>query len=412
MSEGDQNCLLSVLWGNGSSVALRYSERYKTPIVGSTDEELNTRRLVSNDYIKAMRNGNEEWDWDNTTAKRERTEAIVLNYAHLSVSPREIVEVEGIEWDSGIAVLVPLMTEKTDKLLKLYLDDGKKIYDSIARDALCEEIMRDLRESEKGFRKTNTTIGAFGSRHTRFSDSDDDVPERQPRRWKLLFEEANPETEVEKFIKNVGPSPAMKNIFSFEMEAKNKPYRSVATGNMPLICPEKGRKIVPAFKRTLKPSVQGALGRQRNLFTCLEKDEGDEGGKNLFPYMENVFVMDWYSRLERHLFRIKCSGYGKRIGLEFKELELFNMYAEKMEEKMKKMVSFRTPYLEESIAAEKWYERWIKDYRAELSMEAKKREKYKDIRTEMIHKKYDNIRRSKRRRPPAQWLYENGLIVC
>ena len=92
----------------------------------------------------------------------------------------------------------------------------------------------------------------------------------------MLFEEANPETEVEKFIKNVGPSPAMKNIFSFEMEAKNKPYRSVATGNMPLICPEKGRKIVPAFKRTLKPSVQGALGRQRNLFTCLEKDEGDE----------------------------------------------------------------------------------------------------------------------------------------
>ena len=123
--------------------------------------------------------------------------------------------------------------------------------------------------------------------------------------------------------------------------------------------------------------------------------------------------MDWYSRLERHLFRLKCSGYGKRIGLEFKELELFNMYAEKMEKKMEKMVSFeKTPDLEESIAAEKWYERWIKDYRAELSIEAKAGEKYKDIRKEMIHKKYDNIRRSKRRRPPAQWLYENGLIVC
>ena len=123
--------------------------------------------------------------------------------------------------------------------------------------------------------------------------------------------------------------------------------------------------------------------------------------------------MDWYSRLERHLFRLKCSGYGKRIGLEFKELELFNMYAEKMEKKMEKMVSFeKTPDLEENIAADEWYERWIKDYRAELSMEAKAGEKYKDIRTEMIHKKYDNIRRSKRRRPPAQWLYENGLIVC
>lgn len=407
MSVGDQNCLLSVLWGNGSSVALRYSQKFKKSVRDSKEKTFQC--LVSNDYIKAMRNGNDEWG---SNGFKERKKNITLTYAHLSVSPREIAEAEGIKWDSGIAVLVP--TNGTDSSLKLYLDEGKKIYDSVARDALCEEIMRDLRESEKGFRKTNTTttIGAFGSRHTRFSDSDDDVPERQPRRWKLLFQAKPLNGEEEKFIKNVGPSTAMKNIFTFEKESTS--YRSVASGNMPLVC-ERSIGRVPAFDRTLKPAVKRALARQRNLFTCLvkdEADEADEGGKNLFPYMENVFVMDWYSRLERHLFRIKCSGYGKRIGLEFKELELFNMYTEKMEEKMEKMVSFRTPYLEESIAAEKWYERWIKDYRAELSMEAKAGEKYKDIRKEMIHKKYDNIRRSKRRRPPAQWLYENGLIVC
>ena len=407
MSVGDQNCLLSVLWGNGSSVALRYSQKFKKSVRDSKEKTFQC--LVSNDYIKAMRNGKEGWG---SNGFKERKKNIALTYAHLSVSPREIAEAEGIKWDSGIAVLVP--TKSTDSSLKLYLDEGKNIYDSVARDALCEEIMRDLRESEKGFRKTNTTttIGAFGSRHTRFSDSDDDVPERQPRRWKLLFQ-AKPLTgEVEKFIKNVGPNPAMKKIFTFQKESTS--YRSVASGNMPLVC-QRSIGRVPAFDRTLKPAVKRALARQRNLFTCLVNDEGDEadeGGKNLFPYMENVFVMDWYSRLERHLFRIKCSGYGKRIGLEFKELELFNMYAEKMEKKMEKMVSFRTPYLEESIAADEWYERWIKDYRAELSMEAKAGEKYKDIRTEMIHKKYDNIRRSKRCRPPAQWLYENGLIVC
>lgn len=398
MSVGDQNCLLSVLWGNGSSVALRYSQKFKKSVRDSKEKTFQC--LVSNDYIKAMRNGKEGWG---SNGFKERKKNIALTYAHLSVSPREIAEAEGIKWDSGIAVLVP--TKSTDSSLKLYLDEGKNIYDSIIRDPLRERIMRDLRESEKGFRKTNTTttIGAFGSRHTRFFD----------RQWKLLFQ-AKPLTgEVEKFIKNVGPSTAMKNIFTFEKDSKS--YRLVASGNMPLVC-QRSIGRVPAFDRTLKPAVKRALARQRNLFTCLVKDEGDEadeGGKNLFPYMENVFVMDWYSRLERHLFRLKCSGYGKRIGLEFKELELFNMYAEKMEKKMEKMVSFeKTPDLEESIAAEKWYERWIKDYRAELSIEAKAGEKYKDIRKEMIHKKYDNIRRSKRRRPPAQWLYENGLIVC
>lgn len=396
MSVGDQNCLLSVLWGNGSSVALRYSKKDKKPVRGSNEKTFQC--LVSNDYIKAMRNGKEGWG---SNGFKERKKNIALTYAHLSVSPREIAEAEGIKWDSGIAVLVP--TKSTDSSLKLYLDEGKKIYDSIIRDPLRERIMRDLRESEKGDRTfSEVTIGAFGSRHTRFFD----------RQWKLLFQ-AKPLTgEVEKFIKNVGPNPAMKKIFTFQKESTS--YRSVASGNMPLVC-QRSIGRVPAFDRTLKPAVKRALARQRNLFTCLvkdEADEADEGGKNLFPYMENVFVMDWYSRLERHLFRIKCSGYGKRIGLEFKELELFNMYAEKMEKKMEKMVSFRTPYLEESIAADEWYERWIKDYRAELSMEAKAGEKYKDIRKEMIHKKYDNIRRSKRRRPPAQWLYENGLIVC
>ena len=126
MSVGDQNCLLSVLWGNGSSVALRYSQKFKKSVRDSKEKTFQC--LVSNDYIKAMRNGNDGWG---SNGFKERKKNIALTYAHLSVSPREIAEAEGIKWDSGIAVLVP--TKSTDSSLKLYLDEGKKIYDSIIR---------------------------------------------------------------------------------------------------------------------------------------------------------------------------------------------------------------------------------------------------------------------------------------
>ena len=130
------------------------------------------------------------------------------------------------------------------------------------------------------------------------------------------------------------------------------------------------------------------------------------------PYMENVFVMDWYSVIERHLFRVKCSGYGRRTGLELKELELFNMYKEKIEEKMRKLFFSDSSVRRKAPKGAKWYENWLRDYRVELSAEETAEKKYKDIRVEIVHKKYDKLRRLERQRPPTEWLVKNRLLSC
>ena len=185
--------------------------------------------------------------------------------------------------------------------------------------------------------------------------------------------------------------------------------------------------------------------------------------------MEDVFVLDWYSIIERHLFRIHCSGYGERkvSALDFQKLGLFNMYKEKMHELMRSLfgmkkkakrkvpykvsigdevlaqrndaelglvyqrgvvkgknrtgrsykIDFRMNRNPQSIVGKKiklmWYDRWIQDYRAELKEEEERPDrKFKQLRIEMVHKKYDNIRRRQRLRPPTEWLRKHKLIVC
>ena len=56
MSQSDPNCLLSVLWGRGSAVALNNSG-------------LTPREAVSNTFIKAMKNGGENWNSTNIDKK-------------------------------------------------------------------------------------------------------------------------------------------------------------------------------------------------------------------------------------------------------------------------------------------------------------------------------------------------------
>lgn len=362
MSGGDTknepSCLLSILWGYGSSVAL------------------GAKQAVSNTFIKAMKQGGDDWNVGVGTKKplQERR----FSYAHLAVSPREIIEAEKSEWKSGIAVLngIPKGSEKAT--LQVKLEPGTKIFKSIQKHPLREEIMARLREAEKV-----TFI------------------ETAPYTLQIAFK-----TLIKKEV-NVGPSQAMKQILSFE---DNVPY---AGGNIPLFCDDVQNitsNTVPVFKRELNGKVEEALERQKDLLECLEKD--DEEGNNLLPYMENVFVMDWYSVIERHLFRVKCSGYGRRTGLELKELELFNMYKEKMEEKMRKLFFSDSSVRRKATKGAKWYENWLRYYRAELSAEETAEKKYKDIRVEIVHKKYDRLRRLERQRPPTEWLVKNRLLSC
>ena len=60
-----------------------------------------------------------------------------------------------------------------------------------------------------------------------------------------------------------------------------------------------------------------------------------------------------------------------------------------------------------------WYEKWIQDYRAELQMEEKRKNtEDKEVRMELVHEKYDKLRRRERQRPPTDWLWKNNLLVC
>ena len=265
----------------------------------------------------------------------------------------------------------------------------------------------------------------------------------------------------------------MKRIFSVENE---EPY---AAGNIPLFCnddenEEENEEILDFSTRLLKLEVVRVYARQKNLFECLKKDSKSY---NLLPYMENIFVLDWYSVIERHLFRIFCSAYGERNNsLEFKKFQLFDMYEKNKDRKnlvetmcslfrgnsekrepsivykmaigdkvfakrngayqlgvivgkekngayemilimaRRKKKSKKQKTNQEKIKSEDiemWYEKWIQNYRAELEMEEKRKNtEDKEVRVELVHQKYDKLRRRERQRPPTDWLLKNNLLVC
>ena len=438
MSQSDPNCLLSVLWGHGRAVALN---NFGNPITRS--------QAISNTFIKAMKRGNEEWDQfvEMEKIKSERR----FSYAHLAVTPREIIETEKTKWKSGIATLNIIKTDKGKKIFKsIVLEPDQKMFKSVQKSNFNEEVMKILREAEKLSTTRESTLEIKFDNHQ----------------------------EKAKF--NAGPTIAMKRIFSMENE---EPYPA---GNIPLFCKDEEEKKenekkdeeekIPTFSRTLKPVVKTAVARQRDLFECLKKDKKSY---NLLPYMENIFVLEWYSVIERHLFRLFCSAYGERKkSLEFEKFPLFNMYEKNevkknMEETMdllfrgksekrepsivykmaigdkvfakrngayqlgvivgkeengsayeidfdydkKKKKTKKQKTNQEKIKTEDiqimWYEKWIQDYRAELEMEDERgNTRDKNIRIELVHEKYDKLRRRERQRPPTDWLWKNNLLVC
>lgn len=364
MSSGDPNCLLSVLWGHGSSVALNDLR---------TDK--GDRYLVSNDIIKSMlraatKDDEERWEdkfsKDKIRRELQNPSSQALTYAHLAVSPREIADAGNIDYSRGTASIY-LNGKRV-----LQLDEGRKIFDSIGRSSEQDLIMAKLRESEI---KNEGTL-------------------------QLRFEETT---------HSVGPSEAMKRIL---LGFQNDGSEALASGNMPIVCRKKKTLRLPTFSRTLSPRAYIGLAKQRDLLECLRKDPD---GNNLLPYMRNVFVMDWYSIIEVHLMKIFCSRYGDREeGIFFRPFpEPFNMYSERIEQKMRKL--FRFNKLKRPVKWEKsmqWYDKWILDYKAELRQESQNEDRvYKTIREEMIHKKYDSIRRRQRKRPPTVWLLENKLLL-
>ena len=362
MSSGDPNCLLSVLWGNGSSVALNDLR---------TDKE--GRYLVSNDIIRSMlRVKKDDSRWRENVSNDKKARVIyssqVLTYAHLAVSPREIAEAGNIDFSRWTASIY-LEDERV-----LPLDEGRKIFDSIGKSSEQDSIMKKLRESQ-------------------------------------IYNGNTLQLRFEKTTQNVGPSEAMKRILNFPNSSDAGVF--LVSGNMPLVCRRKKNLRLPKFSRTLFSRAYIALAKQRDLLECLRKDTK---GHNLLPYMRDVFVMDWYSIIEIHLMKIFCSRYGDRQdGINFQPFSKpFDMYSEKIEQKMRRLFGFKK--LKRPVECKKsmqWYDKWILDYKAELKQESEnENETYKTIREEMIHRKYDSIRRRQRKRPPTVWLLENNLLQC
>ena len=371
MSDGDHNCLLSYLWDSGSA-----------PVLNDLSE--NTILSTSNDFIKCMVpaktwNPSEEQFFVNYLEPNSTT----LTYAHLAVSPREIVEAEAYEWKTGTAAIV--IKEDGKEVKRVYVDEGKKIYESIRVDPDFETIMRLLREAELLSNKGQKTV------ELAFTGTGDAM--------------------------NAGPDPLTPSIFSF------KDSQSVAAGNMPLLCKSKKKKKRKRYSVELGEKAKYALFKQRDLLQCFRKDENNY---NFLPYMTNVMVMNWYSLLETHLFRINCSGYGQWSGMiRFKKQSPVGMDGLNIEQIMHNIFRYtpdetdlkdkeedreKTAKMQDR-EGRKWWHMWLDSYKQELE-NSEKTEEYKDIRDEIIHKKYDILRKRERTRPPTEWLMKNRLITC
>ena len=379
MSEGDQDCLLAYLWGFGSA-----------PVLNDLSDNNNVS--TSYDFVKTMNLPYPLTERSATvfSTKDVEPQAMPLTYAHLAVSPREIVEADAIDWRTGTAAIVITRKELEEKIKEtVYVDEGKKIYESVRKEPQFETIMRLLRQSELLSYEGNETIELV------FVPKDDDGNE--------LF--------------NVGPKDAMQSILSFGEDA------SAAAGNLPLLCKQNEKKKRNYYQVEIGQKVKDAFYRQKDLPECLQQDQSNY---NFLPYMNNVLVMDWFSILETHLFRINCSGYGQWSEmLRFKKQPPVGMEGLGMEDIMHAIFNYsanetvlkakederETEAESKNRESREWWHMWLDSYQKELKDNGGN-EEYKDIREEIIHKKYDVLKKRERKRPPTEWLMKNKLLTC
>ena len=193
-----------------------------------------------------------------------------MTYAHLAVSPREIVEADAIDWRTGTAAIVITRKELDEETKEtVYVDEGKKIYESVRKEPQFETIMRLLRQSELLSYEGNETI-------------------------ELVFVPKDSEGNELNVTKGCHAVDPVQRRFR-------------GRGNLPLLCKQNEKKKRNYYQVEIGKKVKDAFGRQKDLPECLQQDQSNY---NFLPYMNNVLVMDWFSILETHLFRINCSNYG------------------------------------------------------------------------------------------------------
>lgn len=314
--------------------------------------------------------------WMKEDVKMNEEEDFTLDYAHLSVTPRQLVDVFDVYWKSDICIL--RCTQDDDIIIEIDLDEGELIFESIMKHEKAEEVMKFLRlqQVDDNSKKVELKL-EFGIKDTY----------------------------------NVGPSYAMENIFTFTDKDASK-YKS---GNLPMQCKrDKKKKQIPIFKnRFLSKNAREALQRQKTIRECLCFDweqrgkEEDISWKNLFPYATDFFVLDWYHVLEKHLFRINCFLYDN-VGP-------IDMYRCNMKHRMMVNVLGFEKNKTFNMTSEppNWWDNWLKAYKKALEEEAKEEDiddVKKGLRVELVHEHFETLRKQIRTRPPTTWLVKNNLI--
>ena len=346
----DQNCLLSYLWGRGSSPVTIDLEASKRKLQST---KLQNSRLQANIFIKAMCGGGPEWDRPSKTIEIvPRIESV--NFAHLSVNPKELAEAKGLRAD-GCQLLY--IFEGNKKALPLPL--GTLIFTSIQRAEDYEEIVQTIRG--------NT-----------------DYP-------KIVFTNDS----------NVGPRKAMRNIF-----VQAAPDSRKALGDLPLYCNKTSKEkwIVPQqvrlYERTLSGPVVEALQRRKKLRTALKGMSTDGTFLSVCPYMENFMTSDWFSVLEQHLYRVNCA-------YELTDTLRLNMYSPwEIEKELRETIGLQ--FLEKG-ADGAWYDRWLTSYVASTK---NINGNYKQLKNNMVQKHFREIRGRARSAIPLRFLLQKKLVDC
>lgn len=392
MSKCDQNCLLSYLWGEGSSLAI-------------LDISNSKKRANSNRFIKKMCHGDDSWDYG-TSKEMQRENVFNLSFSHLSVTPREIMEARQFEKKDAVCLLF----EKTnadgvnksikEKIIPLgYLPFDKLIYNSIyAITNAPEDIMQLLKNKE---------IEEYKKKHSYSS-----------KRYRLFgFQFKWCTTDESKRLKNVGKDEAMKRI----LLADKTKTKTIAAGNIPII--SKANRIEEklectfglftktTYTRLLSKSVEQALNRQKDYRKCL--DVTSLQNLTVLPYSKNIFVKQWAKRLQKHLVEINRSQFMNQNGSLIKK---FNMYS--VNNSQEDMFTYFQRLLFKNSSAlfapidldvKDWYKKWLDEYKKDL--QKAKSMKHGDIMSDFVHKHYKELKQKSYRSVPIKWLQDNNLLI-
>ena len=391
MSKCDQNCLLSRLWDNGSSLAI-------------LDISNSKKRAVSNRFIKKMCHG-EDRAWDvGDVQTMQRRNVFSLSFSHLSVTPREIMEARGFQHKDTVCLLFEetnadgVKGRVAEKIMALgYLPFDKLIHSSlyaITKDP--EEILRLLsnRELEEFKKMQGKPYRLFGFQ---FKWCTEDTPRKK--------------------LRNVGGNKAMKRIFMSDETST----RTIVAGDIPIVTKgytkdslscDFGTYFKTTYKRTLYKPVQDALGRQKDYRKCLHTSLSGWSKLLLIPYNQDIFVKQWAVRIKDHITNINRSGFLKKNG---SPIQKYNMLSVDISTFFKRQLLFQNYNIGEAaffapinLDVKDWYKLWLEEYKKDLRKA--KTMRHSEIIADIVHTHYSNLKTKSHRNVSIKWLREKNLL--